>query len=102
MFERTGQTGYTLGHSVLGLQGRYWTGDLFIGVHGALYTETTTTNTGTSSASQTGNGQGLIVGWEPSKSGWSIMLQGDSATFKYPDQDVTMTGVRLSVGYRWK
>jgi hypothetical protein len=96
------QTGATMAHNVLGLQGRLWKGDFFLGVHGALYTETIATTAGTNIVSETGNGQGLAVGWEPSKGRWSIVLQGDSAKFKYPDQDVTMTGARLSLGYRWK
>lgn len=96
-----GQSSSTMGHSVLGFQGRLWKGDVFVGVHGALYTESLTAANGTNTASETGSGQGLAVGWEPS-SGWSIVLQGDSAKFKYSNQDVNMTGARLSIGYRWK
>jgi hypothetical protein len=95
-------TGSVMGHNILGLQGRQWAGDVFIGVHGAIYTETLTDSAGTSTVSESGNGVGIVVGWEPSRSGWSIMLHGDSAKFKYANQDVNMTGARLSIGYRFK
>ncbi len=97
-----GQSGSIMGHSILGLQGRQWMGDVFIGVHGALYTESLNNSTGSSSASETGSGVGLAVGWEPSGSRFSIALQGDSAQFKYSNQDVKLTGAHLIVGYRWK
>jgi len=97
-----GQSGNRMGHSILGLQGRQWKGDVFIGVHGAIYTESLNNSSGTSSTSETGSGVGLAVGWEPSGSRFSIALQGDSAQFKYSNQDVKLTGARLVVGYRWK
>ena len=96
------QAGAVMGHSILGLQGRLWQGDLFVGVHGGLYTETLSISGGTSTTSESGSGQGLVVGWEPTNSRWSVMLQGDYATIKYPNQDVIWRGARLSVGYRWK
>lgn len=96
------QSSAIMGHSILGLQGRLWQGDFFVGVHGALYTETLTISGGASTTSETGSGQGLVVGWEPTNSRWSIMLQGDYATIKYPTQDVIWRGARFSVGYRWK
>jgi hypothetical protein len=95
-------TDAVMAHNILGFQGRYWQGEFFVGVHGALYTESISSNTGTSSASETGSGQGIVVGWEPSHSNWSVMLQGDSAKIKYSNQDVNWNGARLSIGYRWK
>jgi hypothetical protein len=98
----TTQSDTVMEHNILGLQGRSWKGDLFVGVHGAIYTESTTTSSGTTTTSETGTGEGIVVGWEPSNGNWSIMLQGDSAKIKYANQDVNWTGARLSIGYRWK
>lgn len=95
------QSGDTMGHNILGFQGRYWKGDFFVGVHAALYTETYSIS-GVSTTSETGSGQGLVIGWEPTNRRWSLMLQGDYAPIKYANQDVNWAGARLSVGYRWK
>ena len=100
--------GTTMGHGMLGLQLRYWAGDVFFGGHIASYSEVITypyaypgyPYGGTSSVS--GPGYGLVAGWESPYSGVYVMGQLDSAHFDYSNASVNMTGLRLSVGYRWK
>lgn len=93
-------SGATLGHGILGLQLRYWVGDAFIGGHVGSYSEVVSVN-GTSTSAN-GTGVGAVIGWENPTGGLYLMGQIDSAKLDYDDAEVDLTGVRLSVGYRWK
>ena len=56
--------GVTAGHGILGLQLRYWAGDMYFGGHVGSYSEVLNNpNTGLST-NATGNGYGLVMGWE--------------------------------------
>lgn len=94
------------GHGILALQLRYWMGDVFIGGHVGSYAEflsnaNSNTNTTTSTVGE-GMGRGLVIGWEPSKSRWSLTGQIDTASIDYTNTNVKMVGTRINIGYRWK
>ena len=93
-------TEVTSGHGIIGLQLRYWINDIFVGGHITSYSEVL--DNGTSNVNASGPGAGLAVGWEKHDGGLYVMGQLDGATLKYSDADVDLSGVRLSVGYRWK
>ncbi|MGV8935382.1 MAG: hypothetical protein ACOH1I_12190 [Gallionellaceae bacterium] len=96
-------SGMSAGHGILGVQGRFWIGDIFMGAHLGSYSEVFTTSNSTASAN--GTGAGLVVGWEKPDGGLYVMGQFDSATVT-PNTagyaDAKFTALRLSVGYRWK
>lgn len=93
--------GTTAGHGILGVQLRYWAGDLFVGGHLARYTEAllppNTPTVGTS-----GFGAGLAGGWEQPNGGVYVLGQMDWATLQYVDANVKLSGFRVSAGYRFK
>ena len=94
-------SGTTIGHGILGVQLRYWAGDMFFGGHIGSYSEVITS--GAASLSGTGGGAGLVAGWENPDGGLYVMGQVDSATAKYSGlTDIKFKGFRLSAGYRWK
>ncbi len=94
-------SGTTAGHAIWGIQLRYWVGDVFVGGHLGRYTEALlNSNLPTTRAS--GNGGGLVLGWEAADSGLYVMGQLDSAKWQYVDANVKLSGFRASVGYRWK
>lgn len=91
----------TVGHGILGVQLRYWAGDMFFGGHLASYSEVLTS--GAASLSGNGGGAGLVAGWENPDGGLYVMGQLDSATVKYSGlADIKLSAFRLSGGYRWK
>jgi hypothetical protein len=91
----------SIGHGLLGIQLRYWAGDLFFGGHLASYSEVFTLDG--FSVSGTGGGAGLVAGWEKPDGGLYAMGQLDSATVKYStNATVPLSAFRLSIGYRWK
>lgn len=95
----------TANHGMLGIQLRYWAGDMFFGGHLGNYSETLNATVGstTVSTSANGSGAGLVAGWEKPNGGLYVMGQLDSATVKNSNNnDVKLSGFRLSVGYRWK
>jgi hypothetical protein len=94
-------SGTTAGHGILGLQLRYWAGDVFVGGHLARYSEVLS-NPNIASVSANGNGWGLVAGWEQPDGGLYVMGQLDWAKVQYVDANVNLTGFRASVGYRWK
>ena len=99
--ESTSVSGTTAGHGILGVQLRYWAGDMFFGGHLGSYSEAFVN--GGVSVSGTGGGAGLVAGWENSNGGLYVMGQLDSATMEWDFlQDTKFTGIRLSAGYRWK
>ena len=98
--ESTNISGITAGHGILGVQLRYWVGDMFFGGHLGSYSEVTTN--GNLSISANGGGAGLVMGWERPDEGLYVMGQIDSATVKYAFWDTKLSGLRLSMGYRWK
>jgi len=103
--ETVNVSGGTVGHGILGLQLRYWVGDIFFGGHVGGYSEVRTYTTGpfSISASGSGGGAGLVAGWENPDGGLYVMGQVDSATIKYEgSSDTKLSGFRLSAGYRWK
>jgi hypothetical protein len=103
--ESTSSSGVTAGHGILGLQLRYWTGDMFFGGHVGSYSEVLTASAGSLSVSSSGSGggAGLVAGWEKPDGGLYVMGQLDSATVRYSGfSDTKLSGFRLSVGYRWK
>jgi hypothetical protein len=53
-------SGLAIGHGLLGIQLRYWVGDLFVGGHLASYSEVFTS--GGLSLSGSGGGAGLVAG----------------------------------------
>lgn len=94
--------GTSVGHGILGMQGRYWMGpssDFFIGAHIGSYSEALS-NGDTTSAS--GTGFGISAGWESSDIPLFVMGQYDTAQVKYSDMKGDITGFRLSIGFRWK
>jgi len=93
-------SGTTVGHGILGLEGRFWLDRVFIGGHAARYTEVLTNSNG-SSTSAAGIGVGLTAGWEDDHGGLFVMTQIDKAKLSYADADNNLTGFRLSIGYRW-
>jgi len=94
-------SGTTVGHGILGVQLRYWAGDMFFGGHLGSYSEVITN--GGFSMSGNGGGAGLVAGWENPDGGMYVMGQLDSATVKYSGlSDIKFSALRLSVGYRWK
>lgn len=97
-------SGTIAGHGILGLQLRYWIGDMFIGGHLASYSEALSNTTGntTISTSAHGGGAGLVAGWENPNGGMFVMGQLDSAKLQYTGSTTKLSGFRLSIGYRWK
>ncbi len=94
-------SGVTAGHGILGLEGRYWfENNMFIGVHLGSYSEVLSNDWSVSSGN--GFGFGMTVGWESPTDGLFLMGQLDSCRISYSDANLDMTGVRLSIGYRWK
>jgi hypothetical protein len=91
------------GHGLLGLEGRYWFGDTFAGVHVGRYSEALVSTKGgsTSSTGGAGTGFGVSVGWAKPDSGLFVVGQYDSATIAYSDAESKLTGFRAQVGYRW-
>jgi hypothetical protein len=97
------KSGTSVGHGIMGLQLRYWLNDFFVGGHVARYSEALLNSASNpSSTGGSGNGAGIVVGWEPSNSNWYLMGQYDSAKVNYSDVNVNLTGFRVSIGYRWK
>jgi hypothetical protein len=94
-------SGTTVGHGIVGVQLRYWAGDVFFGGHLGGYSEVL--SSGGVSLSGSGGGAGLVAGWEKPDGGLYVMGQLDSATVRYSGlADVKFSALRLSVGYRWK
>jgi len=93
--------GTTAGHGILGIQLRYWAGNVFVGGHLARYSEVLD-NPNLPTVSAVGNGGGIVAGWEQPDGGLYVMGQLDSAKYQYVDANVKLTGFRLSGGYRWK
>lgn len=94
-------SGTTAGHAILGLQLRYWADDVFFGAHLGRYTEALL-NPNLPTVRASGNGAGIVAGWEQPDGGLYVMGQLDRATVQYTDANVKLSGFRLSVGYRWK
>ncbi len=93
--------GTSAGHGILGIQLRYWADDVFFGAQVGRYTEAlVNSNLPTTRAS--GNGAGLVVGWEDRNSGLYVTGQLDSAKVHYVDANVKLSEFRASIGYRWK
>lgn len=90
----------TFAHGILGLQLRYWIGDAFVGGHFGKYSELTTFSL--LGIAAFGNGAGLVAGWENPNGGFYVMGQYDSANLSDVGADVKISGLRLSIGYRWK
>ncbi len=94
-------SGITIGHGVGGAELRYWSGNVFTGVHLAEYSEVGVS--GPFAIGGTGLGAGVVVGWESPNNGLYYMGQLDSATVRYSGiRDIGLTGFRLSAGYRFK
>ena len=93
-------SGTTIGHGILGVQLRYWAGDMFFGGHLGGYSEVITS--GSVSLSGSGGGAGLVAGWEKPDGGLYVMGQLDSAEISYSGANIPISAFRLSVGYRWK
>lgn len=89
-------------HGILGLQLRYWIGDAFVGAHIGSYSEMLKFGNTGISTSASGGGAGLVAGWENPAGGLYVMGQLDSAKLNVTNTDTKLSGVRLSVGYRWK
>ena len=99
--ESTSVSGVNAGHGILGVQLRYWAGDMFFGGHLGGYSEVL--SGGGVSVSGSGGGAGLVAGWEKPDGGLYVMGQLDSATVKYSGfADTKLSAFRFSVGYRWK
>jgi hypothetical protein len=99
--ESASVSGVTAGHGILGVQLRYWVGDMFFGGHLGSYSEVL--SGGGISLSGSGGGAGLVAGWEKPNGGLYYMGQLDSATVKWSGfVDTKLSGFRLSAGYRWK
>lgn len=99
--ESTSVSGVNAGHGILGVQLRYWVGDMFFGGHLGGYSEVLTS--GSMSLSGSGGGAGLVAGWEKPDGGLYVMGQLDSATLTWDRfSDTKLSAFRLSVGYRWK
>lgn len=92
--------GTSAGHGILGIEGRFWFDRIFIGGHVASYSEALT-NPDRDRIGATGAGLGFVAGWEEDHGGLFVMTQVDRAKLHYTDSDNTLTGFRLSVGYRW-
>lgn len=99
--ESTSVSGVTAGHGILGVQLRYWSGDMFLGGHLGSYSNVYIAN-GVQFNSGNGGGAGLVAGWEKPDGGLYVMGQVDSATIKYSNTDMKLSAFRLSLGYRWK
>jgi len=95
-----GDVSGSVGHGIFGLEGRYWFDSIFIGAHVASYSEVLS-GSNNDSTSANGTGFGLSAGWEDDHGGLFVMAQLDKTKLAYSDADVNMTGVRMSVGYRW-
>jgi hypothetical protein len=94
-------SGTTVSHGILGVQLRYWAGDMFFGGHLGSYSEVLAS--GGLSLSATGGGAGLVAGWEKPDGGLYVMGQLDSTTVNYSGlSDIKLSAFRLSVGHRWK
>lgn len=102
--ESSSVSNVSVGHGILGLQLRYWVGNMFFGGHLASYSEVQTLTIGavTVSTSGAGGGAGLVAGWENPNGGFFAMGQLDSANIHFSNSDTKLSGFRLSVGYRWK
>jgi hypothetical protein len=93
-------SGTRAGHGILGLEGRFWMDQVFLGLHVADYSEVLT-NPNAVSISGSGTGFGLTAGWEDDHGGLFVMGQIDKASLTYADSDNKLTGFRFSVGHRW-
>ena len=103
--ESSSVSNVTINHGIAGLELRYWTdSNLFFGAHLASYSEVQTLTVGalTLSASGSGTGVGLVAGWENPQGGFFAMGQVDGADINYSGNVTKMSGMRLSIGYRWK
>jgi len=89
-------------HGMIGLELRYWAGDVFFGGHLAHYSESLHNRNTRTTATGTGGGIGLVAGWEDPQGGLFVLGQLDSAKLSYVDADVKLRAIRLSAGYRWK
>lgn len=98
--ETSSESGVELGHVIIGVQGRYWFNDFFVGGQVGNYSEVRTIFNTTSVAR--GFGAGLVVGWEDPISKVSVTAQIDKTTVKYSNADVAISGFRLNMGYRWE
>lgn len=102
------KTDYSVGHGILGVEGRYWPStEFFLGLHIGSYSEVLQTKSSNVSSSASGGGMGLTLGWENSAKdsvygGLFVTLQLDKAKIRYDNSDVDLTGARLHLGYRWK
>lgn len=96
--------GTTAGHGILGLQLRYWAGDMFFGGHLGSYSEALTNSVGNTKVTTTasGGGGGLVAGWENPEGGMFVMGQVDTANLQYTGFTTKLKDFRLSLGYRWK
>ena len=92
----------TASHDILGVQGRFWIDEMFVGAHFGIYSEFLESELA-GSADGSGSGFGIIVGWE-GDNGMFFSAQYDSASGLgvFTDSDIDLTGFRLHGGYRWK
>jgi hypothetical protein len=103
--ERTGgalKSGQTAAHGILGIEGRKWKNDAYVGAHVGLYWEGLSGSALGTTMSASGLGFGLAIGWESPKSQLFAFAQLDQFKLAYADAEVKETGVRVQAGYRWK
>lgn len=96
----TFEPGTSAGHAILGLQGRFWVGDFFLGGHFGNYSEALVNSSAGTNSGGAGPGTGLIAGWE-GEGPYSISFQYNAATVAFSDTDVELSGFRVHFGYRW-
>lgn len=94
----------TSNHGILGVQFRYWIGDVYVGGHIGSYSEQLNYRIGNAgfSTNASGGGAGLVAGWENPNGGFYVQGQLDSSKPKYTNANTKLIGTRLSLGYRWK
>ena len=91
------------GHGVFGVQGRFWSDNLYVGAHLGSYSEVLLDLPYNDNVAGQAFGYGFVAGLE-NKDGWYAQGQYDIATGvdTWSDTDIDLTALRLSVGYRWK
>lgn len=91
------------GHGIIGLQGRLWFGNYYLGAHAGSYNQRLSINgMERQTRGEFFNGYGLATGYRIGESGFYLGGQIDRANLLFAGfTEVQVTGARLHFGHRW-